>query len=411
MTEPLSDRRIALGVTGSIAAYKGLAVASLLAQSGADVDVLMTRSACELVRPIAFQALTHRPVAHDLWNPVGPAGLDHIAIARAAELLLIAPATADVLARLALGRADDALTTTALACVAPVLVAPAMEPNMWAHPATQANVGTLLGRGVRFCGPEEGRMASGVLGLGRMAEPSDIVDDARLVFAASGPLAGHTVLVTAGPTREPIDPVRHLGNRSSGLMGLAVALEARNRGAEVRLITGPIASAPPRGVHHVAIETAEEMHRAVLEHIDTSDALIMAAAVADYAPADVSAEKLKKTPGPMTLLLHRTPDILVEVDRHLAGTGRNVVRVGFAAETGDLVSFARQKLEAKGLDLVVANPVPESFAGGSSRAILVDRAGEEELGVRPKAAIAEAIIDRVQRALAPAGGRSGGPTG
>lgn len=397
MTDPLKDATVTLGVTGSIAAYKALSIASRLVQAGARVDVILTRSAREMVRPIAFQALTHRDVVCDLWQPVGVTALDHIALARSADVLLIAPATADVIARLALGRADDALATTALATTAPILLAPAMEPNMWAHPATRANVATLVGRGAEFVGPDPGRMASGVEGVGRLADPERIVDRLRCVLARHGRWSSRRVLVTAGPTREPIDPVRFLSNHSSGRMGYALAVGARDRGADVTLVSGPTRLPAPEGVRLVPVGTAAEMAEAVLTELEALDALLMTAAVADYRPAEFAAHKIKKSDAASRLDLVRTTDILAAVDRAVQGLDRPPVRVGYAAETRDLVSEARRKLVAKGLDLIVANPVPESFDAEASRAVLVDAGGEHDLGRAPKAAIAEAVLDRVER--------------
>jgi phosphopantothenoylcysteine decarboxylase/phosphopantothenate--cysteine ligase len=398
--DALNGRRIALGVGGSIAAYKALDIASQLTQAGVLVDVLLTRAGGELVRPLAFQAITHRPVVGDLWAPQGALGMDHVAVARAAEALLVAPATADLLARLALGLADDALTTTALAHRGPLLIAPAMEPRMWAHPATQGHVATLRGRGARMVGPVEGRLASGATGLGRMAEPEAVVAALRQVLAPDGPLRGRSVLVTAGPTREPIDPVRYLSNHSSGRMGLALAAAARDRGAAVTLLHGPIGLPLPDGVRAQAVETAAEMAERVLDLAPRMDVLVMAAAVADYRPQTVASGKLKKHAASLTLQLERNPDILELLDARLAGAVERPMRVGFAAETEDLLANARAKLARKGLDLIVANPVPESFAGETSTATLLDAAGVQALAPSTKAEVAAAILDRVAAWLA-----------
>lgn len=397
MTEPLANCRIALGVTGSIAAYKALTVASRLTQAGALVDVLMTRSAQELVRPMAFQALTHRPVVTDLWQPTTPLAIDHVAIARAIDALVVAPATADVIARLALGRADDALTTTALATRAPLLVAPAMEPRMWSHEATQHNVATLRSRGVVFVGPELGRMASGEAGVGRMTEPPDLLEHLRLLLVArrGGPLRGRRVVITAGPTFEAIDPVRFVSNHSSGRMGLALARVARDRAAEVTLIVGPTALPTPAGVREVRVESALDMRAAVMAEAPGADALIMTAAVADYRPATRHPHKIKKSDGDQTLRMVRNPDILCDLDRALADAGRRPVRVAFAAETENLVTNAQAKLVAKGVDLVVANPVPEAFGSDTVSAVLVDRQAATALGPLRKDQLAESVLERV----------------
>ncbi len=401
-SEPLANRRIVLGVTGSIAAYKALSIASRLVQAGAAVDVILTAAAAELVRPLAFQALTHRAVVADLWDPAGTMAMDHIALAQAADVLLVAPATADCIARLALGLADDALATTALATRAPLVIAPAMEPDMWRHPATEGHVQTLTARGALFVGPVGGRMASGKLGLGRLAEPDEVVDWLRVVLGRSGPLAGRRVLVTAGPTREPLDPVRYLSNHSSGRMGYGVARAARDRGAAVTLITGPVALAPPVGVEVVAIERAVEMCDAVLARAGTIDALVMTAAVADYRPAEISPIKIKKGAAEVALPLTANPDILRALDVQLAEVPPEwrPLRVGFAAETDDMITHARAKLLGKGLDLVVANPVPETFGAERAAATFVDAADEQALGDLTKAAIAERILDWVEAALA-----------
>ena len=318
-----------LGVSGSIAAYKALTLAGHLTERQAEVDVVLTRAASELVRPLAFQAMTHRPVATDLFDPASNLGMDHLALALAADIMVVAPTTADVIAKLALGLADDALTTTALATRAPLVIAPAMEPNMWRHPATQANIATLAGRGAAIVGPVAGRLASGAMGEGRLMEPDAIADYVAWVLGRGGPLAGRHVVVTAGPTREPLDPVRYLSNHSSGRMGYAVAIAARDLGADVTLISGPVALAAPLGMRIEPVETAAEMLSAVLKRLQADpsfDALVMTAAVADYRPLVVSDRKLKKahafggTTGSMpdlsfTLELAQNQDILAEVNR------------------------------------------------------------------------------------------------
>lgn len=399
--DPLADLPVALGVSGSIAAYKALGLASALTQAGALVDTLLTAAATELVRPLAFQALTHRPVVDSLWHSASEMAMDHVAIAHRARALVIAPATADLLARLALGLADDALSTTALATTAPLLLAPAMEPNMWAHPATQAHVATLTGRGATFVGPRPGRMASGLEGLGRMAEPEEIVEALRLLLGRAGPLAGRHVVVGSGPTREPIDPVRFLSNHSSGHMGLALCRGLLHAGARVTLVSGPVALPPPLGARLLAVETAQEMCDALLRLAPSADALIMAAAVADYRPREVSDSKLKKTEGDIALPLARTPDILARLDQLLAERGGpRPYRVGFAAETENLEAYARDKLRRKGLDLIVANPVPESFGPGRHQALLLDADQVQPVRAESKDAMAQAIVERVVLALA-----------
>lgn len=410
--DPLEGQRIVLGVSGSIAAYKALAIASALVQAGASVDAVLTQAAGALVRPLAFRALTHRPTTDDLWDPTGPLGMDHVAMARGADALLIAPATADVIARLALGLASDALTATALAVRAPLVVAPAMEPRMWSHPATQGHVATLVERGAHFVGPMAGRMASGERGLGRMAEPEDVVDHLRLVLA-HGALVNRRILVVAGPTHEALDPVRYLSNHSTGRMGIALARLARDRGADVTLVLGPVAHALPAGIAHIDVVTAAEMAEAVLAHAEGADVVIMAAAVADFRPSAASQAKIKKGAAQTrTLELERTDDILMLLDaRWPPGPGRPLL-VGFAAETDDLVVNARAKLIGKRLDLVVANPVPETFGSASSRATLVAPAGDTPLPLATKREVAAAILafvaDRLAErtaAMAPGGHR------
>jgi phosphopantothenoylcysteine decarboxylase/phosphopantothenate--cysteine ligase len=359
------------------------------------VDVLLTRSATENLRPLAFQALTHRPVITSLFEPVGDTALDHIAVARSVDALVVAPATADVIARLALGRADDALTTTALACQALMFLAPAMEPRMWSHPATQEHVALLRSRGVKMIGPDTGRMASGEKGLGRMVEPNRVLEALRVAFARDGDLAGRTVVVTAGPTHEALDPVRFIGNRSSGKMGLAVAQAARDRGAAVKLITGPICLGDLEGVETRRVTTASEMLDAVLELAASADALVMAAAVADYRPLEPQRRKIKKASDNIHITLERNPDVLMELDRALADASSRPYRVGFAAETGDLEANARAKLLRKGLDLIVANRVPDTFGSERVSALLIDAAATNAVEPMKKSELAHVILDRV----------------
>lgn len=397
--DPLRGRRIALGVTGSIAAYKALTLASRLTQAGSMVDVILTRSATELVQPLAFQALTHRPVITSLFKPVGDAALDHIAVARSVDALVVAPATADVIARLALGRADDALTTTALACQAQTFLAPAMEPRMWSHPATQEHVALLRSRGVWIIGPDSGRMASGEEGLGRMVEPHRVLEALRVEFARDGDLAGRTVVVTAGPTHEALDPVRFIGNRSSGKMGLAVARAARDRGANVQLITGPTCLGDLEGVETLRIATAGEMLDAVLELAVAADVLVMAAAVADYRPRQPQRRKIKKASDNIEIALERNPDVLMELDKVLADAASVPYRVGFAAETDDLEANAREKLIRKGLDLIVANQVPNTFGSEEVSAVLIDEGASTALEPMSKSDLAHVILDRVRAAV------------
>jgi len=410
MMEPISllrDKRILLGITGGISAYKACTLASHLTQAGALVDVVMTEAATRFVAPLTFQALTGRPVYADLWAAPGeglPTHIAHVGLAHAADLLVIAPATANTMAKLAQGVADNLLTTLALAASCPVLAAPAMDAGMWTHPATQANVATLRERGVHFAGPAHGRMASGLEGEGRMMEPDEILGHVRWVLGRNGPLAGRRAVVTAGPTREPLDPVRFLSNPSSGRQGFALAQAALDRGAAVTLITGPTDLPTPVGAARVDVATAQEMHDQVLSAIEGADVLLMSAAVADYRPAAPAPQKIKKDAGDLVLRLARTPDVLSAVAVRWAETGTPRLAVGFAAESQDVIENARAKLAAKNLDLIVANDVtaPDAgFAAETNRVVILGReGGVEELPLMSKAAVAEAILDRVATLLA-----------
>ena len=396
----LENKTIVLGVSGSIAAYKAVEVASRLVQAGARVEVTMTAAGAKLVTPLTFQAITHHPVVTDLFDPRGELGIDHVALARRADLLLIAPATAHILARMAHGLADDAVTTTFLATQAPIVVAPAMESRMWQHPATQHNLDTLRRWGITVIEPEAGRLASGAIGVGRMAEPPIIVDTVRWVLGRGGALSGYRVVVTAGPTLEPIDPVRYISNHSSGRMGYALARAARDRGAEVTLISGPTALAQPAGVDFRAVTTAREMLEAVTDAVRDAHALIMAAAVADYRPARPTAQKIKKGEQGLTLQLTRNPDILAEVVGRYAERTPRLITIGFAAETENLVENARAKLKRKGLDLIVANPVPATFGAEGTQVTLIDREGHvEPWPPLSKEEITERIVDRLVELL------------
>ena len=398
----LEEKRIVLGVTGGIAAYKACTLASHLTQAGARVDVVMTEAATRFVTPLSFEALTGRPAYTSMWRTSGealPTHIAHVGLAHAADLLVIAPATANTMAKLAQGLADNLLSTLALAARCPLLLAPAMDVGMWAHPATQANVAVLRERGAAFAGPARGRMASGLEGEGRLVEPDEILGHVRRVLGRDGPLAGRHVVVSAGPTEEPIDPVRFLSNPSSGRQGFALGQAAVDRGAAVTLVTGPTHLATPVGVERVDVRMAEEMKEAVLEASGTADALLMAAAVGDYRPAEVAGQKMKKRAQDVTLRLTRTPDVLAAVAAQRAETDRPSVVVGFAAETEDLLENARHKLEAKKLDLVVANDVTAADAGfgaETNRVVLLGRGGEAtELPLMSKSGVAETILDRV----------------
>lgn len=393
----LSGKRILLGVSGSIAAYKAADLASRLTQAGARVDAILTAAASRFVAPLTFQSLTGRPAPADLWSE--EAHVLHVGLADGADLLVVAPATADILAKLAHGLADDLLTVTALAARCPLLVAPAMDAGMFEHPAVQANLATLRARGATVIGPADGRMASGLEGRGRMLEPEEILGHVRLAAGRNGPLAGRRVVVTAGGTQEPIDPVRVIANRSSGKQGFAVAQAALDRGAAVTLVAAPCALATPVGASRVDVATAQEMADAVLESCAGADALVMAAAVADFRPARPAARKLKKDAGPPAVELERTTDILGVVT---AARARPACVVGFAAETGDLLRNARRKLKEKRLSLIVANDVTlpgGGFGSDTNRATLIDAAGTEELPLLSKAEVAGKILDRVQALL------------
>lgn len=432
MTQVLRNKRIVVGVCGGIAAFKVVELVSQLQKAGALVDVVMTERASEFVSALSFSSLSHRPVYQDLWEPTGQAAARHIELAREAALLVVAPATANTIAHLAHGLADNMLGAVALATTAPLLIAPAMEQHMYRHPATQANLALLRERGAIIVEPEVGVLASGEVGAGRLPEPEILTQAIRAALGRQGPLAGCRVVVTAGGTQEPIDPVRYIGNRSSGLMGYALAEEARDRGAEVTLISGPVSLAAPYGVETVRVQTALAMRAAVLKAVGLTgpeaaeapragqraiearaDALVMAAAVADYRVDRPAAEKMKKEPGSggIALTLVRNPDILHDVDEALhqanqnapQGSLRRLVRVGFAAETMNLEAYARAKLESKGLDLLVANDVsrPDSgFGTATNKVWLLHRGGQmEDLAVLPKTEVAGVIWDRVQALL------------
>jgi phosphopantothenoylcysteine decarboxylase/phosphopantothenate--cysteine ligase len=385
----LAQKRILLGVTGGIAAYKACELTRRLRDAGAEVRVVMTRSATEFVTPLTFQALSGQKVRTALFDPEAEAGMDHIALARWADAILVAPATADFLARLAHGQADDLLSTLCLASRAPLCVAPAMNQAMWANPATRANVQTLTERGVRLLGPGAGSQACGETGEGRMLEVPELVAGLEAVFA-TGTLVGLHVLVTAGPTREPLDPVRYLSNRSSGKMGYAVARAAREAGARVTLVTGPTALAVPEGVEAVQVETAHEMLEAVMARTGAADVFVAAAAVADYRAASVQDHKIKKQAEHLSLTLARNPDILATV----AALPGGPFTVGFAAETRDLERNARTKLMKKGLDLIAANDVSngQGFDVDENALTLLWPGGGTTLERQPKERLARQLV-------------------
>ncbi len=385
--------RILLGVTGGIAAYKGAELVRRLRDRGAEVQVVMTAGARQFVTPLTFQALSGRPVRTDLWDEAAEAAMGHIELARWADQVLIAPASADFLARLAHGLADDLLTTLCLATDAPLSVAPAMNRLMWANAATQANVAVLRSRGVTVLGPAEGDQACGETGPGRMLEPAEILDAFAPRGAGNRVLAGLKVMITAGPTRERIDPVRFITNRSSGKMGFAVAEAAREAGAEVVLVSGPVNVATPPGVRRVDVETAEQMMNAVNEHVADTDIFIAAAAVSDYRPVQCASEKIKKTSDSLTLALSRTTDILATV----AARAPRPFVVGFAAETQNVERNALAKLEGKRLDMIAANQVGDNLAFDCEDNALTVYwpGGRQDLGHAPKRQLAAALVSLI----------------
>ncbi|MBI5290059.1 MAG: bifunctional phosphopantothenoylcysteine decarboxylase/phosphopantothenate--cysteine ligase CoaBC [Chloroflexi bacterium] len=393
---PLEGRRVVLGVTGSIACYKGVDVASKLTQAGALVDVVLTMSAQQFVTPLSFRGLTGRPVFTNMYDPQSPLAEEHVMLARAADALLIAPASATTIARMAQGMADDMVALTYLATTAPVLVAPAMDGQMWAHDAVQANVATVRERGVTIVGPAEGRLASGHMGLGRLVETETLLGAVRAAIGAKGDYAGKRVVVSAGGTQEPIDPVRYIGNRSSGKMGVAIAEAARDRGARVTLVCGPIALATPYGVDRIDVKTTADMAEAVRIAVEGADALSMAAAPADFRSAAAADQKIKRTGVSLAVELVPNPDIIASVSGAF-------VKVGFAAETQHLREHAAAKIAAKGLDLIVANDVTApatGFAHDTNQVILIGADGtSEELPLMSKYVVAHRILDRVAAML------------
>lgn len=393
----LAGRRILLGITGGIAAYKSADLTRRLVEAGAEVQVVMTDGAQQFITPLTLQAVSGNAVRTSLWDQAAELGMGHIELARWADLVLIAPATADCLARLAQGRTDDLLTTLCLATQAPLMIAPAMNHVMWAHPATRENVRVLTERGAAFVGPDEGELAERESGPGRMAEPLAIRDQVAAHFA-DGPLAGCRVLVTAGPTREPLDPVRYLGNRSTGRMGYALAAACAAAGARVTLVSGPTSLAIPAGVRSVDVETANEMYEAVMARAGDADVFVATAAVADYRPTEQAAGKVKKSDDELPLALTRTRDVLAEV----AADHPELLTVGFAAETEDMEVRARAKRERKGVDLVAGNEVgPERAFGREDNALYVcwDR-GDTRLGPADKHELARELVTLVAERLA-----------
>jgi phosphopantothenoylcysteine decarboxylase/phosphopantothenate--cysteine ligase len=395
---------IALGVTGGIGAYKAVEVARELQKRGHDVAAIMTRSARKFVGPVTFEAITRRRVITDQWAPGANADIEHIALATNAALLLVAPATANVIAKFANGLADDFLSSLYLATRAPVLMAPAMNTNMLEHDAVRRNMETLASRGVRFVDPGAGFLACGWIGKGRLAEPVEIADAADRWLRPGGSLVGKLVVVTAGPTYEDIDEVRYIGNRSSGRMGYAIAAEAALRGARVVLISGPSQLDPPSGAEVVRVRSAAQMDEAVKRVAGDADVVVMAAAVADYAPADgAAAGKIEKGPDAdrLELTLVRTPDILADLGRRRGGAARPVL-IGFAAQSGDPVARGREKLRRKAVDMIVANDISRQDAGfdvETNEATLITADGDDTFPLGRKTELASRILDRAERML------------
>jgi len=390
----MKGKKIILGVTGGIAAYKAAELMRQLVRSEAEVYGVMTRSAQAFITPLTLQTLSGHPVATDLFNLIEESEIGHISLADRADLIVIAPATANVIGKIAAGIADDFLTTTVMATRAPVLFAPAMNVHMWNNPILQENIQKLKARGYHFIDPEAGELACGYEGQGRLADIAEIVEEIRCLLAPQD-FSGEKILVTAGPTEEAIDPVRFLSNRSSGKMGFALARCARRRGADVLLVSGPTALPCPRRIHCIPVSSTEEMREAVLRNMDGRSVLIMAAAVADFRPRRSAADKMKKSQTSLLLELERTPDILAETGK---GKGK-CLRIGFAAETQDLLENARGKLAEKKLDLIVANDVSQPGAGfgvDTNIVKLIDPSGKiEEIPLMAKEQLADVILDRI----------------
>lgn len=387
----LKDKTIVLGITGSIAAYKAVDIASRLTKEGAKVDVVMTEAAGWFIAPLALRSITGRAVVTDMFDDQSEHTIEHVALAEAADVVVIAPATASLIAKLAAGIADEVPSLVVLATKAPVILAPAMNVNMYENAITQENLAKLKARGFTVIDPERGRLASGRVGLGRLADTDKIIGTIKQVLGRQGDLAGKKLVVTAGGTQEPIDPVRHISNPSSGKMGYAIAEAARDRGAEVRLVTAPASLPAPAGVEVVSVKTTLEMQKAVAKAVSGADVLIMAAAVTDYQPKAVAKDKIKKDAPDLKLELVRTPDILAEVKG-------DFIRVGFAAESNDIVANARKKLESKKLDIIVANDITAADSGfgvDTNKVIIIDRKGEVALPLMSKREVADRILDGV----------------
>ncbi len=392
----LEGKNVVLGVTGGIAAYKACELTSRLRKAGAQVYVIMTKHACEFVSPLTFETLSNHPAVTDTFARPATWEVEHIALAKRADAFVIAPATANILAKMAHGIADDMLSTTVLATRAPVLVAPAMNTGMWENAATRENAAVLAGRGVRFIGPEGGFLACGDSGTGRMSEPADILNAIGEMLCPRRDFAGLSVLVTAGPTQEKIDPVRYISNRSSGKMGYAIAQAAAQRGARVTLVTGPVRLPVPEGVESVSILSTQDLYDAMVQRCPQADVVIQAAAPADFTPVRAAGQKIKKQgDGDLTLILKQTPDVAAKVGS-MKKAGQTLV--GFAAETNDVLENAQGKLVKKNLDMIVANDVTAAGAGfdvDTNIVTFVTRQGLETLPCLPKRQVADELLDRV----------------
>ena len=396
MSGPLLNKHIVLGVTGSIASYKAVDLASKLTQAGALVDTILTYGATQFVTPLAFRSITHRDVITDLYDLDSEFSNEHVALARQADIITIVPATVNCIAKLAWGMADDPLTTTVVATEAPLLIAPAMDGNMYSHPATQDNLTTLKSRGVVIIGPDQGHLASGLTGRGRLVEPSVLVGHISATLGKNGDLSGKKIVISAGGTQEPIDPVRVITNNSSGKMGYAIAEAARDRGAEVVLISAPTTLTPPASITVKNVTTAAEMCDLVLSEVSDSDVLIMSAAVADYTPTTSAVQKIKKSDSGLTIDLTKTIDILEKAQG-------NFVKVGFSAESENLVPNAKEKIGRKSLDLIVANDItdPDSgFGKDTNKVVIIDKQLQSEsLPVLSKYEVGNEILDRALQVL------------
>ena len=392
----LKDKVIVLGISGGIAAYKAADLASKLTQAGANVKVVMTWEATKLVKPLTFQALTGNPVVTEMFEPAPLSAITHVSLADEADIIVIVPATANIIAKIAAGIADDILTCTVLATKAPIVVAPAMHNNMYVNPITQENIGKLKDRGFIVIPAVHGRLASGSVGYGRLPEITEIMGIIQQTLGRNGDLKGKRIVVTAGGTQEAIDPVRYIGNRSSGKMGYALAEAARDRGAVVTLITTPTALSAITGVETVQVHTAMQMKEAVVKATGKTDALIMAAAVADYMPKTIAVQKIKKATGGLTLELVKTPDIISEVKGKF-------LKIGFAAETQDLIANAKKKLINKGCDMFVANDVSvkgTGFGADTNKVVIIKKDGkQEDLPLMTKREVADKIMDSVAKML------------